>query len=353
MNLPTRGGEWWKQVWYLIAANMDTLRSLKLEMPHITHERYRDLFDRYYRIYHVPEHDEDERHLKTPPVFDWAAFTSAKHALGCQEKRLRLHTLELAGFVVDEKILNWELTAGVLKKVSLMGCIEKAGFRIAKDTWRGIEVWRSTGLGFVERVVEALYTGGGDGPRKEVALLTVNENGEREGEREALDMLRRVVVNALPRCGERVEKLVLKEQWKLGRVELEKVFLAGSELVEVALAVDDTVEAWTALMEGLGRCRKLKRVHLLNGFSGWTGSGYGVGAGAKRRYVADDAKRIETALVKAWEAGSGMELDGLVIAVCRAAWRIVKISGGGRWGFERISGELMGVAVGNFKRRGE
>lgn len=355
-NLPTRGGEWWRQVWYLIAASIDTLRVLKLEMPHITHERYRDLFDRYYRIYHVPEHDEDERHLKTPPVFDWVAFTAAKKALGVEGRRLQLHTLELTGFVVDEKILNWEMTPGKLKRVSLLGCIEKAGFRITKDCWRGIEVFRSTGLGFIERVVEALYTSGYHGPSKEVAFLTdVNEHTEREGEREALDVLRKVVINAFPRCGGRLNKLVLKEQWALNREELEKIFAlegGASELVEIAIAVENTVDAWKAFLEGIGRCKKLKKIHVLNGFSKRSGSGYGINASEKRRFVVDDAKLVGAALVQACEAGSGAELDGFVVAVSRAAWRIVKMDHGrgtvgmGVWRMERISGALEEVLVG-------
>lgn len=351
-NLPTRGGKWWKQIWHLIASSIDTLRVLSLEMPHINHERYQNLFDRYHRIYNVPEHD-DERHTKTPPVFDWSGYNAAKVALGFPaDRRLQLHTLELTGFVVDEKIINWEIQVGVLKNLVLLGCIEKAGFRIAKDCWRGIEVFRSTGLGFMERVVESLYTSTcHSGERKEVCFLS--DQNEYSG-KEALDMLRRVVINAFPRCGTRIGKLVLKEQWALGKEELEKVFAGGSGsdgFTEMALAVENSPDAWKVFLEGLRRCKSLRRVHVLNGFLYQAGSGYGSNTGGTRRFVVDDAKAIEEALVGAWEAGSGVELEGLVVAVRRAAWRIVRI--GGKWGMVRIPGALEDVVVGKYGGRGE
>lgn len=347
-NLPTRGGEWWANVWTLIAASVDTLRSLTIEMPHITRARYHDLFDRYHRIYHVPAHDEDERHLKTPPVFDAAAFWAARKRVGplATGAKLRLHTLELAGFVVDETLLE-ELEPGTLKRLVLLGCVEKAGFRLGAEWWSGIEVFRCNGMGFVERAVEALQAPwepqNGVG-RKEIAFLPDGEAADPE----ALMRLRGVVVAAFPGCAGRVGRLVLKEQWALGADEIERVFWRAEGLVEVAVAVEETDEAWTAFLGALRRCAVLKRVHVLNGFSGGSGA-----VGRRRRhYVVDDASRVKEALVRAWEAGEREDLQGVVVAVRRAAWRIVAVHGGG-WGMRRIAGALEEVVVGSFEGRGE
>lgn len=348
-NLPTRGGEWWVHVWTLIAASADTLRSLTIEMPHITRARYHDLFDRYHRIYHVPAHDDDERHLKTPPVFDAAAFWAARKRVGAGKLgKLRLHTLELAGFVVDETVLA-ELEPGVLKRLVLLGCVEKAGFRLGAEWWGGIEVFRCDGMGFVERAVEALQSGdgggggnGSGGGRKEVAFLPDGEAADPE----ALMRLRRVVVAAFPGCSGSVGRLVLKEQWALRVDEIERVFWRAEGLVEVAVAVEESDAAWAAFLNALRRCVVLRRVHVLNGFSGGPSTDV-----RRRRYVVDDASRVKEALVRAWKAGERADLQGVVIAVRRAAWRIVAEQGG--WGMRRIPGELKEVVVGSFEGRGE
>lgn len=352
-NLPTRGGEWWSAVWTLLAASTDSLRSLAIEMPHITRDRYRDLFDRYHRIYHVPAHDDDERHLKTPPVFDGAAVR-----VRARGKLMRLHTLRLAGFVVDETVLA-AVAPGALRRLVLAGCVEKAGFRFSAESWRALEVFRCTGMGFVERAVEALtltlavpvpvsvsVAGGARG--KELAFLPDAESPDAE----ALQRLRGVVIAAFPASAGAVGTLVLKEGWKLRADEIERVFWSAEGLQEVALAVeeeDGDDGAWRVFLAALRRCPVLRRVHLLNGFSDG-----GRGAPRRRggRYVVDDAARIAGALVKAWEAGERADLQGVVVAVRRAAWRIVAVESGG-WGLQRIAGMLEQVVVGSFEGRGE
>lgn len=353
-NLPTRGGEWWTTVWSLLAASADSLRELTIEMPYITRDRYRDLFDRYHRIYHVPAHDDDERHLKTPPVFDGAAVRARARARG--GKLMRLHTLRLAGFVVDESVLA-AIAPGALKRLVLAGCVEKAGFRFSAESWRALEVFRCTGMGFVERAVEALTLAAaadGDGPRaKEIAFLPDAESPDAE----ALQRLRGVVIAAFPpgAGAGAVGALVLKEGWKLRADEIERVFWAAGALQEVALAVDDDDDggAWRAFLAALGRCPVLRRVHVLNGFSDGGG-----GAPRRRggRYVVDDAARVAGALVEAWEAGERADLHGVVVAVRRAAWRIVAVEeggGGGGWGLQRIAGMLEQVVVGSYEGRGD
>lgn len=343
-NLPTRGGEWWSAVWTLLGASSASLRSLTIEMPHITRDRYRDLFDRYHRIYHVPAHDDDERHLKTPPVFDGAAVIARARG-----KQMQLHTLRLAGFVVDETVLA-AVAPGALKNLVLAGCVEKAGFRFTPECWRAIEVFRCTGMGFVERAVEALglpSRGGGARP-KEIAFLPDAERPDAE----ALQRLRGVVVAAFPACAGAVQMLVLKEGWKLREDEIERVFWTPGQLREVAMAVEDSEGAWSAFLAALRRCAVLRRVHVLNGFSdgGTTPRGRG------GRYVVDDAARVVAALVEAWEAGERADLQGVVVAVRRAAWRIVAVpasGGGSAWGMQRIAGMLQQVVVGSFEGRGE
>lgn len=346
-NLPTRGGEWWSTVWTLLAASTDSLRELTIEMPHITRDRYPDLFDRYHRIYHVPAHDDDERHLKTPPVFDGAAVRARGGRL------LRLHTLRLAGFVVDETVLA-AIAPGALKRLVLAGCVEKAGFRFGAECWRALEVFRCTGMGFVERAVEALSLAAPGLRGKELAFLPDAESPDAG----ALQRLRGVVMAAFPASAGAVGTLVLKEGWKLRADEIERVFRGAGGLQEVALAVEEEEEggdgdgddgAWRAFLAALRRCPALRRVHVLNGFSDG-----GRGAPRRRggRYVVDDAARVAGALVEAWEAGERADLQGVVVAVRRAAWRIVAVEGGG-WGLQRIAGMLEQVAVGSFEGRGE
>lgn len=256
--------------------------------------------------------------------------------------------------MVDGDILTREIAPRCLRRLVLAGCVEMAGFRFPRECWRGIDVFRCTGLGFVERAVEALEAGAasGGGRGKEVAFL--NDDGGGADEAGALEVLRGAVVGALGRgSGAGVARLVLKEQWALGADEVRAVFSAAEEMEEVALAVDGSEEAWAAFGEVLAAAPRLGRVHVLNGFSARGGT-----TGTRRRYVVDDAALVAGALVAAWEAGKRPDLQGVVVAVGRAAWKIVEVplAGGKRtksWGMERIPGALGEVVVGSFEGRGE
>jgi hypothetical protein len=343
-NLPTRGGTYWLQVWSTIISLSDTLRILELAMPHIDQKRYGQLFDSYHRVSNLPNSAED---IKTPPILDWQVYKQAMSPLmQDRKKKLKLHTLQLTGFIVDTEFISHEIEPGCLKTLELIGCMEHSKFKFTKMCWKGLEVFRSSGLGFIEITIDALFTIPG-GNKKELTFLT---DARERCEPIPLGKLRTVVLNAFPFYGHKVEKLGLKEQWVLNTDDLNKIFAdvhnGGQGFTELALSLVNTPVAWRIFLNGLKRCKNIRRVQVLNGFFHDENSGYrgNVQDGGPRRRVYDDALTIAKNFFDAHSEGLPIQLDGIIIAVSQCAWRIERA--GGKWGIVRIRGLLKRSAVG-------
>ncbi|KAI5844657.1 hypothetical protein DFP73DRAFT_550116 [Morchella snyderi] len=343
-NLPTRGGTYWLQVWSTIISLSDTLRILELAMPRIDQKRYGQLFDPYHRVSDLPNSAED---IKTPPTLDWQVYKQAMSPLmQDRKKKLKLHTLQLTGFIVDTELISHEIEPGCLKTLELIGCMEHKKFNFTEQCWKGLEVFRSSGLGFIEITIDAFFTIPG-GNKKELTFLTdVCERCERI----PLSKLRAVVLDAFPFYGHKIERLGLKEQWVLNTDDLNKVFAdvhnGGQGFTELALALVNTPIAWSIFLNGLKRCKNIRRVQVLNGFFHDENSGYrgNVQDGGPRRRVYDDALTIARNLFDAHSEGLPIQLDGIIIAVSQCAWRVGH--SGGKWGIVRIRGLLKRSAVG-------
>lgn len=232
-NLPTRGGDWWVSVWGLIK-KLQSLKVLKVEMPHINKERYPGLFnDKDCMV-------RDATVKKMPPV--WAGRVDG------------LEVLELAGFVV------FPTSVSGVPRLSLKGCMRGEAKQGAH--WPSQEYFCTTGWAFVDIGLQSITM---TNPIiKELHMLQSNDQTyyPPPPPPPIAKATKQLFMVYLPVLAKTVRKLSVPPAWHFSQQEMTSLFRACRDVTHLSLAVYD--DLWLTFLQLLPSMRKLEEIHVAN-----------------------------------------------------------------------------------------